>query len=639
MASTTPYANLSGNKGTCTDLRAAAGRSLTYEKRETPSLKIRVLTAGAVITTAAVAVASVAGAVPGIGAVTYAASAAGMPAAPAAANMAAAPSVRVPGMRIRVVNLRRQFAQALARKRVAAGLRAGVVPTMTGRGTASARAVAKAAAAPAAASAKPCTEPDCDVSRHGGAVQHAPHVYLVLWGPEWSSGLGQSVAAYLAGFYEGLGQTSHDSWSQVISQYADATGKGAAFGAPVLDSGDRIVNDTSTPPDPVTPGDLAAEALAMAAKFGITDTADAQVVIASQSGTCFSDGFAGNGGNCAPAPQGSGYCGWHSVAKTSQGNSAYLPYINLPWQLDAGYACGANFVNAGSAGLFDGWSLVGGHEYAETVSDPNPDTGYIDLGDLNGSGGEIGDKCVWGGVPFGVSDPYGDVTLSTGTFAMQSLWSNAAGRCVMTTSPKLYVPAPATQKSVLGRPVSLQLRAVTNTGAQSYEATGLPPGLSVNASTGKVTGKPSVTAGTFRPRIRVSDYAKTVTVVFTWFVSSAAGAVKGYGAKCVDDSGGRTGNGNKIDIWSCTGKAPQRITFMANRELQVAGKCITGGMTAFLEPCRDAPDQAWTRRANGEYVLAASGKCLTDPSNSTANGTRLTLTTCENTASQHWSLP
>jgi len=44
------------------------------------------------------------------------------------------------------------------------------------------------------------------------------------------------------------------------------------------------------------------------------------------------------------------------------------------------------------------------------------------------SGGEIGDKCAW-------QAPNGDVALSTGSFAMQSLWSNSApNACVMSTS-------------------------------------------------------------------------------------------------------------------------------------------------------------------------------------------------------------
>jgi Putative Ig domain/Ricin-type beta-trefoil lectin domain len=592
-------------------------------------VKIRALTAGAVITTVAAATvvaAGVVGAVPGIGATTSAAS--------AAVAMPAGPSVHVPGMRIRVVNLHQQFARALAQNHVVTEPEAGVVPMLGGRGT-----TATTALDIAAATAK-CKEPNCKLSRHGGAVQHSPHVYLLLWGPNWSSSLGQSVATYLTGFFSGLGQASYDSWSTITSQYSDGTGS-PNFSKALFNPGTDVINDTNTLPNPVTPDDIASEALSMMSKFGITDTtaADAQVVVASQSGTCFSDGFAGD---CGALSSSSGYCGWHSATQISSSSTAYLPYVNLPWQYDAGYSCGANFVNGGSAGFFDGWSIVGGHEYAETVTDPNPPTGYIDDNDVTGataSGGEIADKCVWGGQPFGVNDPYGDVTLSTGTFAMQSLWSNAADCCVMTTSPMLHVPAPATQKSILGKAVSLQLTAKTNTGVQSYKATGLPHGLSINAQTGKIAGKPSVTAGTFRPKITVSDYAKRVTISFTWFVSSAAGAVKGYDAECVNDFDGHTSNGNMIDISSCTGKASQQITFAANRELQVVGKCITGGQTTFLEPCTGTSNQAWTRLANGEYVLAATGECLTDPANSKANGTQLALAGCKNTASQHWSLP
>jgi 3D (Asp-Asp-Asp) domain-containing protein len=620
----------------------------TDEERGEAFVGIRALTAGAVITTvtaAAVIAAGVAGGAPGVGATMSVTSSANSLAA------MSVPSVHAPGMRIHVVNLHQQFARALARQRAGSAREAGVVPMMTGRGTragASAPATATLDAAVvsgvvAAATPKGCREPDCDVSRHGGAVQHSPHVYLLLWGPAWTSvnGNGSAVANYLASFYSGLGQTSRDSWSTITSQYSDGTGS-PAFTAPVLVPGAGVFNDMSTPPNPVTPDDIASEALGLISTAGITDPADAQVVVASQAGTCFSDGFAGNGGNCAFPPTATSYCGWHSAARVSPGSSVYLPYVNLPWQLDAGYSCGANFVNGGSSGILDGWSLVGGHEYAETVSDPDPNTGYIDLSDVTGnaaSGGEIGDKCVWGGVPFGVNDPYGDITLSTGTFAMQSLWSNAARRCVMTTNAELYVATPAAQKSVLGKPASLQLTAVTNTGVQAYAATGLPPGLSINTSTGRITGKPSVTAGTFRPRVRIWDYAKTVTISFTWFVSSGVGAVRGYGAKCADDADGRISSGNKIDIWSCTGKTPQRITFLANRELQVAGRCVTGGTTAFLEPCEDMSDQVWTRRANGEYVLAATGKCLTDPADSKANGTRLALAVCRNAANQHWSLP
>src|SRR5215469_6372291 len=90
-------------------------------------------------------------------------------------------SIAVPGMQIHVVNLHQQFARSLATKRVATGPKAGIVPMMTGHapGTATTTAALTSANASSAAAAA-CKEPDCNMSRHGGKVQHAPHVYLLL---------------------------------------------------------------------------------------------------------------------------------------------------------------------------------------------------------------------------------------------------------------------------------------------------------------------------------------------------------------------------------------------------------------------------------------------------------------------------
>ncbi len=60
---------------------------------------------------------------------------------------------------------------------------------------------------------------------------------------------------------------------------------------------------------------------------------------------------------------------------------------------------------------------------AETITDQFPNGGWLDS-----SGSEIGDKCAWISSGQGAS---ADVSFSTGTFAVQSLWSNATGNCVM----------------------------------------------------------------------------------------------------------------------------------------------------------------------------------------------------------------
>jgi serine protease len=47
---------------------------------------------------------------------------------------------------------------------------------------------------------------------------------------------------------------------------------------------------------------------------------------------------------------------------------------------------------------------------------------------LDSHNAEIGDKCAWISSGLGAAAP---VTVGNGTFAVQSLWSNAGGGCVL----------------------------------------------------------------------------------------------------------------------------------------------------------------------------------------------------------------
>jgi hypothetical protein len=531
-----------------------------------------------------------------------------------AATSAAATSATIPARPLQHhADLRGAFDRAL--RVTTARHIAGVVPTI------GARLNGRAAAAQAQAA---CSEPNCNVIFGGGPVEHTPHVYLILWGPKWS----QSSPAYLylKAFYSGLGVTPADTWSTITSEYGDAGGP-PAFGTSVYV---KALQDTNAPPATVTPNDVAAEAAGAASFLGVTDLANAQFVVASQSGTCFSDGFAGSCGVPVPS-NASAYCAWHGITNTG------VAVTNLPYALDAGRDCGENWINSGAAGTYDGFSTLAGHEYAETVTDPNAATGWLDTAD-NITGGEIGDKCEWGGTS---GAAYGDLTLSTGTFAMQGLWSNADGGCVMPGAATMTVANPGSQASTLGVGVNLGLSATAGHAITlSFAARGLPPGLAINGATGHITGKPSITAGTWHPTVTVSAGEHSARVSFTWRVSSKAGAVTGYAAKCVDDFRGRTANGTKVDLWSCNRQARQRLTFQANGELRLSGKCVTNrnGATV-LEPCTGGAAQTWTRRANGEYVVRSGSKCLTVPGTSTANGTQLRLSACTNSKRERWSLP
>jgi len=68
-------------------------------------------------------------------------------------------------------------------------------------------------------------------------------------------------------------------------------------------------------------------------------------------------------------------------------------------------------------GYYDSYSIVAGHEFAATVTDPDNYNGTQDgWNDVQTS--ENGDKCAWTGLQ--------NITLHGQTYAVQPLWSNAA---------------------------------------------------------------------------------------------------------------------------------------------------------------------------------------------------------------------
>ncbi|MDH6134134.1 hypothetical protein P3T37_003536 [Kitasatospora sp. MAA4] len=225
---------------------------------------------------------------------------------------------------------------------------------------------------------------------NGGPVQHQVSVYLVFWGNQWDSD-SNGVQQYETNLFNGLG-TSQDNWSTVTSQYTDNSGSGPSFGGAVL--GGTWVDDSSAAPGSAAQADIAAEADAGAAHFGVSGP-DVQIVVMSPSGTS-PDGFPN-----------SGFCAWHDY----DGN---VSYTNMPYVLDAGSGCGAGSVS----NQLDGFSIVEGHEYAETMTDPQPSSGWV-----ASDGEEDGDLCAWQNLAA--------VSLPTGSFAMQPTWSNAAGGCAI----------------------------------------------------------------------------------------------------------------------------------------------------------------------------------------------------------------
>ena len=237
------------------------------------------------------------------------------------------------------------------------------------------------------------------------------------------SGDPSAEAPYLQQMFKGLG-TDGDLWSGVMTQYCDGVAAGAQ--ACPASSTEHVAYPTggalagvwadgsTASPGQATPFQLGTEAVSAAAHFGNTTAAanrNAQYVIVSPTGT-HPDGFNTSGGGSAPGTTG-----------TATPASACLPLRGhrvhqQPVRHGRGRRRGTDFVNSGSAGARR-HPIVEGHEYAETITDQNPAGGWTDT-----SGAEDGDKCAW--ITPGTSGGVADLTLATGTFAMQSTWANDA---------------------------------------------------------------------------------------------------------------------------------------------------------------------------------------------------------------------
>ena len=85
------------------------------------------------------------------------------------------------------------------------------------------------------------------------------------------------------------------------------------------------------------------------------------------------------------------------------------------------------------------------------------------------------------------------------------------------TAPEL--PSPGDQRSTAGVPVVLQLQATDANGdTLRYAAAGLPPGIRLSVSTGRISGT-STTVGTYPVSASVTDGTFTTSVAFTWTIT------------------------------------------------------------------------------------------------------------------------
>lgn len=239
---------------------------------------------------------------------------------------------------------------------------------------------------------------------HGGPVQTAPKVVLVLWGMSASD----AEATILQNFFS---HTGGSPWQNINHQYTQNDGGALCSSTQNNTSicagnqtGELLatVVDSSSVPKRPSQSNVANEASKWAATYGHGPQINYFVALASGHD---------------PSGFRSSWCAFHS--STGSGNSE-VSYTDFPYQTDAGTSCGEDFINNGSAGTYDGVTIVGGHEYSETVTDPEPNSGWLDS-----SGEENGDKCAW------MKPPASNQTMNASSFPVQGLWSNAASGCAV----------------------------------------------------------------------------------------------------------------------------------------------------------------------------------------------------------------
>ena len=368
----------------------------------------------------------------------------------------------------------------------------------------------------------------------GPVVNGSPKVYLVFWGRQWGSestvggyrvfaGDPAGIARELQAYYSGLG-TNRELWSAVVAQYC----LGVAFNAkacpvapasnhvayPHLDVLGGVWEDTSyQPPLGSFPGDsnvggatatqLAQEASTAAVHFG-DSSIDAQYIIVSPH-------LANPDGWLDPI---SGYCAYHDNTQDLFFNGTVtgpnVAYTNLPYIPDAGLG---SCSSTGKSGPLDGTTETASHEYAETLTDPYPTSGWSDRGS------EIGDKCDY--LDPGQPGAATYLTLATGTFDVQGIWANDSGKkggCEVAHS-SILTANPGKQKTVVGVPVNQSVGGIDLFGLTvRYDAIGLPSGLSVNPGSGVISGTPTQRR-TSEVTVTASDTSSAATFSFRWTVS------------------------------------------------------------------------------------------------------------------------
>jgi len=106
-----------------------------------------------------------------------------------------------------------------------------------------------------------------------------------------------------------------------------------------------------------------------------------------------------------------------------------------------------------------------------------------------------------------------------------------------------------------------------------------------------------------------------------------------------------------VAIATCNGGGAQKVTYVkrpsdAFANLVVYSYCMdpapgssSGTMSIWTSECRDSSSAAWVKQTDGTLKNTSTGKCLDISGSGTADGTLLTVNTCNGSTRQQWTTP
>jgi subtilase family serine protease len=265
---------------------------------------------------------------------------------------------------------------------------------------------------------------------------------------------------------------------------------------------------------------------------------------------------------------------WNDGVTTGATGGGISTFWKMPdYQTEA--PASLHVINGGSSGSPCGASSGACREVPDVSADASPSTGYVIYWNGSGSagfgapqgwqvvGGTSGAAPAWAalialtnassacaGTPIGFANPalynaagsayaagFNDITsgnndmtgINGGQFAAEPGYDMATGLGSPNGSAlagalctdAISLANPGAQRSTQNTPVSLQIRATDTRGSSvRFTATGLPVGLSIDSSTGKITGRPRH-LGTSTATVSASNSTGTTRLAsFAWTIQT-----------------------------------------------------------------------------------------------------------------------